>query len=201
MSAEKYSLERFTNFCDYLIDKNLISESTGRSRKMSSLKLLELLDPSDKLDLRAIDRDLLFHRFVNMNGTHYTPSSMGVYQSRLHASLDDFIRYTDDPSGYRPGSLKVGSKTAGVKQDTKSVKVSKPGAKQKIKNPPVEQILRPDDAAEKLVSSAPDSLTIPIPLRPGVIVKVFGIPHDLSVEEANKIATIVSGYALTTMKI
>lgn len=187
MSADQFSADKFEGFCDYIIEKNLMSPETARARKVSALKILAVLDAAERQDLRALDRDLAFHRFQNRSGSTYTPSSLGVYRSRFNSALDDFLRYVGNPSGFRPNSMKsqVTTKSDG------------PGPKKALKkNPPNPNTLELPDGAPLPLPPPTDSLMLPIPIRQGVVVKIFGIPHDLTAEEAKKIATIVTGYAL-----
>jgi transcriptional regulator with XRE-family HTH domain len=41
-----------------------------------------------------------------------------------------------------------------------------------------------------------DELTLPIPLRPGAVVKITGLPYNLTKSEAQKIANIVIAHAM-----
>ena len=40
-----------------------------------------------------------------------------------------------------------------------------------------------------------DSITLPIPIRDGVMVQIFGLPQDFSPSEAAKISAVLSAYA------
>jgi len=190
VSADKYSSQRFAEFCDYLIAKNLMSPETAKARKVSSLKILDVLDETEKLDLRSLNREVAFHRFQNRHGSTYTPSSLGVYRSRFNGALDDFFRYSENPSAFRPNLMRS---LSSAKPETGSSK--KRTANASVPPP------RTTEAAEDLetkLSTASESFTLPIPLRPGIVVKIFGLPHDLTQDEAKKISTIIGGYALST---
>lgn len=185
MSADKYSAAKLSEFWDYVIEKGLMNKETATSRKTASQKILESLDDAERQDLRALDREHAFLRFQNIAGKRYSPSSLTVYRSRFYASLDDFLSYVANPSGFKPNTAKSNGKTKseGAKQTKRRPTVAEKESAPTHHQPTVD-----------LTTSA-DNLTLPIPLRPGVAVKIFGLPADLSVDEAKKICGVVSAYA------
>ena len=102
-------------------------------------------------------------------------------------ALDDFISFQDNPSAFRPNAARLNGKK---KDDSQKQKKSTKG------------VAQPKVAASEHLplenNSSLENLTLPIPLRPGVIVKIFGLPSDLTADEAKKISTIVTGYAIST---
>ncbi len=183
MSADKFSAAKLSEFWDYVIEKGLMNKETATSRKIASQKVLELLDEAERQDLRALDREHAFLRFQNIAGKRYSPSSLTVYRSRFNASLEDFLSYVSNPSGFKPSAGKSSSK---VKSES-----AKPTRK---RAPVVEKEDSPLPPQLDLPTTT-DNLTLPIPLRPGVVVKIFGLPSDLSEDEAKKISGVVSAYA------
>lgn len=183
MSADKFSAAKLSEFWDYVIEKGLMNKETANSRKTASQKVLESLDEAERQDLRALDREHAFLRFQNISGKRYSPSSLTVYRSRFNASLDDFLSYVANPPGFKPNTAKSNgkAKSEGAKQNRKRSAATE---KENIPTP----------TAPDLATSS-DNLTLPIPLRPGVVVKIFGLPSDLSEDEAKKISGVVSAYA------
>jgi hypothetical protein len=186
MSADRYSAAKLSEFWDYVIEKGLMNKETATSRKTASQKVLESLDEAERQDLRALDREQAFLRFQNIAGKRYSPSSLTVYRSRFYASLDDFLSYVANPSGFKPNTVKSNGKAKG--EGTKQTK-RRPAA--------IEKESTPVHLPTFDLTASPDNLTLPIPLRPGVAVKIFGLPFDLSEAEAKKICGVVSAYAVT----
>lgn len=184
MSADKFSAVKLNEFWEYVIEKGLMNKQTAISRKTASQKVLELLDESERQDLRALDREHAFVRFQNIAGKRYSPSSLTVYRSRFNASLDDFLSYAANPSGFKSNTTKSNGKVRGegTKQNAKRVAASAE---------------KESSSTQSTLDLSPssDNLTLPIPLRPGVVVKIFGLPSDLSEDEAKKISGVVSAYA------
>jgi hypothetical protein len=46
-----------------------------------------------------------------------------------------------------------------------------------------------------MAASRPASFDVPVPVRPGSIVQINGIPVDLTAEEARKIASVIMAFA------
>ena len=72
----KFSEQELVTFLDYLRTKGLMNESTANARKIAAQKLLSVLEPSEKTDLRQINRDAIFQRFVNKYRNTFTPGSL-----------------------------------------------------------------------------------------------------------------------------
>lgn len=181
--AGKYSEEALMQFMDWVIEKGLLNKQTASSRKTAAQKVLGVLDAAEQEDLREIDPEDAFTRFQNINRSKYTPDSLKVYRSRFTAALDAFLAHADDPSSFKPMSAR---KQQGTAIATKSVK------KSGKKKPSQTSFPGPPQAAPEVPNDG--HLTLPIPLRPGLLLKIFGIPADLNEDEAKKICAVVSAY-------
>ncbi|MEY4729720.1 MAG: hypothetical protein RL020_878 [Pseudomonadota bacterium] len=182
MEKHKFSTSEFLSFLDYVIDKGLLNRATATSRKSAALKVLEILDEDEKTDLRKIDKEQVFSRFVNINGKAYKPDSQQVYRSRFNAALDDFLRYAENPAGFKTSTISKGGKDK--QTDNKKGNKSKP---EFVSSKPPILLLPPP----------PGFLEIPVPLDDGRVVKIQ-LPPSLTEAEANKISAIVKAYALSS---
>ncbi len=180
-----YSAQKLIEFLDFLISKGLMNKETANSRKVSSTKILEILDESEKSDLRTLDVDKVFNRFINIKGKDYNPLSLKVYKARFSSALNDFLSWKTNPVSFKPsGSTRTSrTKPSEVKERTNG-NISRPVGSQSNESKLADAV------------NTPDHLSLPIPLRKGVIVKVLGLPNDLTPDEAKKIAAIVSAYAV-----
>lgn len=184
--AAGFSRQDLLEFLDFLAAKGLMKKSTATSRKAAVNTLLSILSDDEARDLRGLDIDALLQRFHNLKPHEFKPASLSVYRSRLNSSIDELERYRRDPTGFKPqiaskerirntieGERKTQTGLIGVSKDLKK------GAAQSksVWEPP------PDEAVETIV--------FPIPLRPGVIVRVSGIPEDLTPDEATKIGSVI----------
>lgn len=175
---EGFSETDLVQFVDWTLAKGLIKEATGRSRKVAVQKVLAALDKDEKNDLRAIDREEAFQRFVNKFAKEFSPDSLTTYKSRFLVTLDDFLRYKENPAGFKPG----GAQRA-VRAQKEEGSSAGGGEVKKRSSFPAPTI--PPHVGEA------NSMPIPVFIRADVVVRIYGIPHDLTKAEAEKIAAVV----------
>jgi len=167
-------------FLDFLADKGLVKRGTVVSRKAAVNTLLSVLDETEANDLSKLDVDDLLQRFGNLKGQEFKPASLQVYKSRLNSVLIDYKRWKANPAGYKH----VGqTKERGSKSERP---INSMGD-----NKQPETQLPPEDARQKPQLEKVEEITFPIPIRRGLIVRVTGIPSDLTPEEATKIGNVI----------
>lgn len=186
MSDSRYSATKLVEFFDYVIIKGLMNKETANSRKIASAKILEVLDEQERSDLRQLDIEDAFQRFVHLKGKGYSPQSLSVYRSRFSAAISDFIAWVGDPLNYRSATATRATKKT-IRTDGKERQA---GVSRKSPERPSIPVQPPVDLG------LTDHLSLPIPLRKGVVVKISGLPSDLTPDEAKKIAAIVGAYAV-----
>jgi len=187
--SQSYSVDALLEFLEYTAQKGLLNTSTAQSRKTAASKILSVLDADETADLRGIDIDAVFQRFLNKNAKDFTPESLATYRSRLKSAVDDFLRYRDNPASFRPST---GARPTPRKSAEPSVASSKRTEKHQAK-------AATDDHATRLRTPPTNSISLPIALRADLIVRIENLPHDLSVTEAERIAAIVCAYAIPEM--
>jgi hypothetical protein len=178
--AAGYSRRDLLEFLDFLANKGLMKKSTVVSRKAAVNTLLSILEEDEVSDLRKLDVDELLQRFTNLKPHEFKPASLSVYKSRLGSSLADFLQFRRDPTGFKP---QITSKERTVRPGNDKQPTEK--AEDAPKAGQAERARRQQHLDEV------ETIVFPIPLRPGVIVKVSGIPSDLTPEEAEKIGNVI----------
>jgi hypothetical protein len=175
------SLTSLLGFLDWLGTKGLMARNTAFGRKAACSNVLGVLDPEEQVDVTQADLDLAMKRFANLHGKRYTPKSLQVYEGRVRRSIADFARYLSDPSGF---------KVNGGVTKTKSAATSKPRANQSSSEP--------DAPDAPTISSAVGTTAnvYPIPIRADLVVRIHGLPFDLTRAEAERIANIVKAMAM-----
>lgn len=191
METKDYSIDAFNKFLDYVIDKGLMKPETAKSRKRAANAVLGILEPEDRADLRKIDLDHVSHRFANLQGSSFKPTSLKMYASRTNAALSDFIQYVEDPMGFKP-SLSPRSRKSSENGKNEGKKVEKTTGNSQSGAGGGQSVHRNEH------TETHSHLVFPIPIREGVIVKVSNIPADLSATEAEKIAAVVKALAVVS---
>jgi hypothetical protein len=179
--TQDYSRQAVLKFLDHLADKGLANRATVVSRKAAVNTLLSILSDDEASDLRKLDVDDLLLRFFNLKGEGFKPASLNVYKSRLNSVLSDFERYRQNPLGFK-SRVTARDKVGRAKADARDADDNKL-APAKSKRP-----AQPEKVEEQV---AFEKIDFPIPIRPGVIVKVTGIPSDLTPDEAVKIGNVI----------
>lgn len=179
------SLNALIEFLEWTAEKGLMAKNTVGGRKAAVAAVLGVLDPEEKGDVTAIDLDSAMTRFVNLQGKKYNTSSLNVYRSRTNAAINDFQKWLSDPLAFKPQGNKVERKPAGkVAKAPKSVPVRDASTDHYVSSP----VAAPQASAN----------VFPIPIRDSVVVRIHGLPFDLTTAEAEKIANVVKAMAMPT---
>ncbi len=190
MLDARYSLDKLIEFLKFADEKGLMPKATAQSRATAASKFFELASDDERLDVRSVDLDSLANRFANKNKAAYTPSSLGVYRSRVVSAVSQFVRWSDNPSIYKPTTNKGSN---GGKEQTSG---------------PITSRKRSDINTQKELSSGNEPATsvnqvnvletfaVPIPLRTGLRLTMNGMPFDLTESEAERICSVVRAYVI-----
>lgn len=178
------SLTGLVSFLDWTAEKGIMAKNTVNGRKAAVSSVLGILDPEEQGDITTIDLDSVMNRFVNLQGKKYNTSSLNVYKSRTNAAINDFKSWLDDPLTFKPNGGRPEKKNA-----PKSPK----------KAGPTSQSASPVAASNIQVVQAPQSTTanvFPIQIRENLVVRIHGLPFDLTKAEAERIANVVKAMAM-----
>lgn len=175
---QDYSDRSLLEFLDYLGNKGLMKGSTVSARKAAVSSMLAVLDSEELTDLREIDTDDLSSRFANLKGASFTPGSLNTYKSRFTAALSDFLEYKKNPLSFKP-KVKVRRR---LKKHTENISAENQNSSGQESKP-----------EQRKTSSSIDhsTLVFPIPIRPGIVIQIAGIPDDFSQSEAEKVSKVI----------
>jgi hypothetical protein len=180
--ANGFSVQELNDFLDYLRVKGLMTASAIAGRKAAVNNILGILSAEEMKDVRNLDLDQVAARFANLKGSGFKPDSLRVYKSRVSTAIADFLAYRKDPMTFRPN--KSGPRNSSAPKREKSEKPATTGATNLY------------HAGEAIA----EDVVFPIPLRPNLVIKLVGVPGDLTKREANKIANVVMALAQDTEK-
>jgi hypothetical protein len=178
------SLTGLVSFLDWTAEKGIMAKNTVNGRKAAVGSVLGILDPEEQGDITTIDLDSVMTRFVNLQGKKYNTSSLNVYKSRTNAAINDFKSWLADPLSFKPNGGKAEKKAA-----------PKPAKKAGA----VSQSTTPETPSNAQAGQAPQSATanvFPIQIRENLVVRLHGLPFDLTKAEAERIANVVRAMAM-----
>lgn len=179
-----YSIGAFKNFLDTLGDDPEMNAATARNLKNTALLLINsYVDDvfiDEKTDIREIETDAMIKDHFRNAENEPTSSTIHVYKSRYQSAKDKFLAHIDGGSNVTNSPLKFVRK--------KKVILNTSPSRIKTEANPVTVL-------NSAVRGDISTIDIPIPLRPGMILTIPGIPTDLTNEEAERIASILKVYA------
>lgn len=182
MSDKSY--DGLIGFLDWTAEKGLMAKNTVNGRKAAVSGVFGILDPEEKGDVTTVDLDNAMTRFINLQGKKYNPSSLTVYKSRTNAALNDFRQWLKDPMAFRP---------QGNKSDKGNGKTLKP---KEAKSAPVNQEPPPSALFTPTPTPTPSANVFPIQIRENLVIRIHGLPFDLTKSEADRIANVVKAMAM-----
>lgn len=183
--AQNRSRDDFIRFLEYLGEKGMVPQATASARRTAAYKVLSVLSEDEAQDVISIDLDHLMWRFDNLNPHQYTPESLQSYRSRLKTALADFRAYSENPVSFRPNGK--------VRQKAKQAAAGSVPVKKRA-TASVQQV-QPVGFSNAPAVDLPNVSQLPIQLRQNLIIRIFGLPFDLTKPEAQKIANIVLAHS------
>ena len=174
-----YSREALIKFLDYAAEKGLVNSQTARGWRIAASKLLSDLSEGEEADVRAVDVDIAARKLANRDSGALSPSSLSDYRQRVTVAIQEFVRWNDDPAGYKPRGgngkprVKQSEENEG-RQEKKAASKSTAGTAKENSTP----------------VATSGGLPLAYPLRPDFLAQVV-IPRDLKVEEAKRLGAFL----------
>lgn len=175
------SRDELLKFLNYVGAKGLLSPATAESRKASVNKVLGILSDDEAADVSKLNLEEVVRRFANLHGQGYTADSLRTYKSRTKSSIDDFLRYVENPMAFKVG----GAKRTPRAKPIKDASVGAAALSDRTEHQP----------AAAATPSAGSGI-VPIALRADLTVHIQGLPFDLTTREAKKIANVILAMAM-----
>jgi hypothetical protein len=164
-------------FLSFASEKGMLNGNTAGALRAAVREVLSAVEPDgwETVDLRTIDIEDFVTRFERLRLGKYKPESLLVYKSRFRNSVQMYLQYLENPSGWR-------------------YKAERPAAarrKHAAATVPSEHAGTETQAV--LVRAS--TIEYPFPLRPGLVVKVV-LPVDLTRPEGKRLAAFIDSLAV-----
>ncbi|MDJ0087716.1 hypothetical protein [Pantoea allii] len=178
------SIGDFKAFLETLNEIPELNGATARNLRNTSNLLLncyvdgEILTDDDRVE--HLDVDAVVDYYVRFSNQNPSPSTVQVYKSRLSSALEKFkSKFSGDDRMSTERNLELSD--------------SLPSTRRRIR---AERDFSQSVAVlNKDLRGDSETIDIPIPLRPGLILTIPSVPTDLTNEEAERIASILKVYA------
>lgn len=178
--ANAYSADDLLDFLDRAAERGLLPVATAQALGVATRNVLGVLGEQEKRDLSQQDLDAVIKRFNNKRAKDFSPSSLKEYARRLHRAVELFAAWRDDPANF---TVRTRATASARKHET--------GKSSAPRQP--ESELGQSDQSPPSQTGTYDSA---IPVRPGVVVTLTNVPHDLTKAEAERLAGFVRMLAI-----
>ena len=179
-SEPDYSRAGLARFIEFVVEKGLVHPATAQGWRVATTKVLDELAPAELADVRQIELEPTFRAFLNRNPGRLSPASVGEYRRRVGRSIEEFVRWVEDPGAY---AFRTPARAARTE----------PQARKRPARPAEDRPrsgLLPLRAPEPAGAEAGAGLSLDYPLRPDLLAQVV-VPRDLTVEEARRMGAFL----------
>jgi hypothetical protein len=167
-------MDDLLDFLDHAGDRGLMPTATARALAVASRNVLGVLSDQERNDLSQQDVASVIKRFNNKRAKDFNPSSLKEYGRRVHRAIDLFLHWREDPANF-----------------TVKTRATSTARKKERNVAPAEALEVALGYAESASQSNPGSYQSAIPVRPGVVITLINIPHDLTKAEAERLVSFV----------
>ena len=179
--ATEFGTDAVLDFLVHAGERGLLPAGTASALAVGSRTVFAILEDDEAADLRAVDLNAIVARFANRRARDFNPSSLKEYGRRAHRAWALFSAWKADPANFSPKSRATAAKTA---REPKS----------RNGRPTIDVAPSPlavPTPHELPVNESLGLYTTAFPIRRGHLVTLGNVPADLTVEEAERLASFV----------
>ncbi|HVK40266.1 MAG TPA: hypothetical protein VNA88_17175 [Candidatus Kapabacteria bacterium] len=179
----EYSYDDLLEFLDHAGQRGIMPAASAGALASAARSILGPLEPQERANLRSVNVDAAIRRFTTKRAKDMTPSSLKVYGQRVRKALDYYFSWRDDPAGFAPAT-----------RASSELKSRRSGARLNDAATPAEDAAISDVRSQVLpviTGLMPNAYQTSLPIRPGHVVTISNIPHDLTEAEARRLGEFV----------
>jgi hypothetical protein len=162
-------------------EKGLMNGNTAGSLKAACSQVLSALgDEADTVDIKTLDVEGTFQRFQNLRKKDFTPESLATYKSRFRKAVESYLKYLEDPAGWKPEARPVRATTE--RKKTPETNGNGHGAQETV-------------LVTKREMPQSNMVEYPYPVREGQIARLV-LPRDLKMSEVKRLTAFMGTLAV-----
>lgn len=171
----------FIDFWKRAAEKGELKPNTARTIGVSCAQVLQCTENWEILDMRTLNLDDAFRRFLNKRGKDLKSASLSSYKNRLKNGINMFLDYANDPSAWKPQFKS--------RLPSQERKLSQPISK----DDPINIIPQnqPTVSEQWKLSPSTPFIEYPFPLREGQLA-YLKLPTDLKTVEVKRLTTYLN---------
>lgn len=175
----------FLEFWKRAVEKGELKPSTARTIRISCEQILQCTENWETLDIRMLNAEDAFRRFVNKRGRDLKSASLASYKNRLKNGIDMFLDYAKDPAAWKP---RMKSRTPGQEKKEPQKTVSDDTINDTPQSPLAMQ------EQPKSLPAAP-FIEYPFPLREGQLA-YLKLPTNLKLFDVKRLTIYLNSLAI-----
>ena len=166
----------------------MIKKTTARSLRVACNAVIGVLDEAEAGDLSKIDLPAIFRRYENLNSMVAKPATMKVYRRRVNYAVEEFLKYIEDPTSWKPSG---GQRASSTKVPRKLGQNGYSGESDGNRS----------NGTSKNQTDEASKISHRFPLRRDVFVTISGIPFDVSKPEMARLTAFMSNLVPSSEEI
>lgn len=171
------SIDDLLDFLDHATTRGLMPAATAQALAVAVRNVFSVLDDQERNVLPLDDIDGIIHRFNNKRARDFNPTSLKDYGRRVKRAIELYLRWREDPANF---TVPTRATSASRRRDRMN---------ERLAEPPVAGVRPGEPNFSPLVTATGYQTALPV--RPGHVVTISNIPHDLSAAEAERLAQFV----------
>lgn len=173
--ADVHTADELLDFLAHAAERGLMPAATAQALSVATRNVISVLSDEERADLPLDDLDGVVRRFTNKRARDYNPDSLKEYGRRLRRAVDLYLQWKADPANF---AVKTRATTPARARERKAL---------------AQPVPADNGAAELGVTPAigASGYQTAFPVRPGHVVSLSNIPHDLSQAEAERLAQFI----------
>lgn len=170
-------MDDLLEFIDHSANRGLMPVATAQALAVAARNVLGVLSEPERADLTQLDLDAVIRRFNNKRARDFNPSSLKEYGRRVHRAIDLFLQWRENPADF-------------------TIKTRTSNGPRKKEKTAESDASRSEGSVELIPEQRPGTYQSSLPVRPGLIVTLSNVPHDLTAAEAERLASFIKMLAV-----
>jgi len=171
-----HSADDLIDFLTHAGERGLMPAATAQALAVATRNVFSVLDESERAALPLEDMDGVIRRFNNKRARDFNPTSLKEYGRRVRRAVEIYLGWKNDPANF---SVKT--------RVTSSGRTDRPHGRQGESS----SVREPTDNVQWSSMASASGYQTAFPVRPGHVVAISNIPHDLSAAEAERLASFI----------
>jgi len=181
-----HSSDALLGFLQHASDRGLMPATTAQALKVACRNVFATLSDAETVDVRALDVEAVIGRFTDQRADDFNPTTVTEYARRVRRAVELFLSWRSNPA-----SLTVRTRATNSHKPTPPVTVH--DALVSDARHDYQYAYPIGDVAG---STSPGGYQTSVPLRAGQLVTLSNVPQDLTVQEAERLASFVRMLAI-----